>query len=331
VRAESSGELAVESSEFSADRRPEAAFDAHRCWPPTTDYRRLTKPGEQTDDLAPAGSEFPRNVSVVTLAWNEGVNIRRALQSVSGANDRVVVDSGSTDATAAIAVEEGARVFKHGFVTSSGQRQWALENVPFANKWVFVLDADEWVPRSLAAEVAALVERGDFAAAAARTRIVYEGRWIPRSTLYPSWTVRLLNRDRVRYENRSVNAHPEADGPILQMSSDVVHEDLKSLSLRVRKLERYARLEAVETQRWAGSPLQAVRQAKTLRRRIKVIHSLLPLRATAKAVVLLARGGAFEGRAGWHFVEESWHQERLTARYVRELRAQTRGDSTVAE
>lgn len=299
--------------------RPESTFET-LVRMPLSRYERLCARGERCDDMRPAGIQFPKSISVIMLTLNEEANVARALASVKGSSDVVVVDSGSTDRTMTIARRMGARVYEHAFSTSSAQRQWAIEEIDYQNRWLFVLDADEWVPTCLARELSDPLTLDDVDAAAARTRVVFEGRWIPKSSLYPSWTVRLLRLGAVKYEHRSVNAHPTSPKPIRHLEHDVIHEDLKPLLIRTGKLDRYARLEALETLRLREAPLAAIRNATNWRRRVKIVHSLLPLRALTKAGALILRGGAFEGRAGWHFVEDSWHQERMTTRYLAELR-----------
>jgi glycosyltransferase involved in cell wall biosynthesis len=259
---------------------------------------------------------------VIILTFNEEVNIAEALSSVEGSDDVVVLDCGSTDRTVEIARYHGARVVQHEFSTSAAQRQWALDHIAFANPLVFVLDADEWVTTILARELDSLSQQPpeSFAAAWARSRYVYECRWIPRSSLYPSWTMRLLRVGKVRYEDRSVNEHPIADGRDLRLENDLIHEDHKPLATRMQKLDRYARLEAIETAVLSSTFRDELRSAKNWRRRVKLVHSVLPYRAATKALALLLHGGILEGKAGLHFIEESAWQERMTYRYLSELR-----------
>ena len=299
--------------------KPESKFDELVRRPAQRPVRTIGAV-HSCSDMPPAGSSFPANISVIVLTLNEEANVGRALQSVAGSCDVVVVDSGSTDRTVEIARATGARVFHHPFVTSALQRQWALEEVSYANPWLFVLDADEVVPACLGAELSDPSRLAGVDTAAARTRVVFEGRWIPRSSLYPTWTVRMLRIGAAQYEQRSVNAHASSTGRVCHLTHDVVHEDLKPLCVRAKKLDRYARLEALETARLLASPLSALRSADTWRRRVKILHSVLPLRAMTKAMALMLRGGIREGVAGWHFIEDSWHQERMTARYLAELR-----------
>jgi glycosyltransferase involved in cell wall biosynthesis len=81
--------------------------------------------------------------SVLILTLDEERNLPACLASVTGCNDIVVLDSGSTDRTVAIARDAGARAFERAFTDFADQRNFALETVAFKNEWVFHLDADE--------------------------------------------------------------------------------------------------------------------------------------------------------------------------------------------
>lgn len=305
--------------------RPEEQYTEHVCQAPMKDYKSLTKWGEREVDLAPAGAEFPKEVAVCILTLDERVNVARAIRSVTGSGEVVVIDCGSSDGTVEIARSLGAKVIHHDFSTSARQRQWALEKAGFVNDWVLMLDADEWVPRSFARELSSLcgdLEERDVGGGWLRIRFIYGGQWVRRASLYPSWQMRLLHRRKAWYEDRRINAHAVTNKETIYMDSDLVHEDLKSLSIRVRKLERYARLEAIETVKYLEEPTNAIRGALDMRRRVKILVGMLPIRASVLALGRLFRGAWLDGRAGLLFVEDVFFQERLTRRYVRELRRQ---------
>lgn len=304
--------------------RPESVYDHMRAQIGYADPSRICKKHEDFGAYVPARDAFPPNVSVIILTLNEELNLPYALASVSGSQDVVVLDCGSTDKTAEVAKAHGARVLTHTFTTSAEQRQWALDNAEFAYPWVFVLDADEWVPLALAEELSSRLsefDRDGTAGVWLRNRFVYEGRWIPATSLYPAWTMRLLKQGRVGYEPRSINAHPVADGVEERFAADLVHQDRRSLAMRIRKIDRTARLEALETARLRErSIIEAITGDMPLRRRLKNLFSLfLCMRAQIMGLALILRGGFKEGLAGWHMIQERYMQQWLTVRYVREL------------
>ena len=95
----------------------------------------------------------PVPVSVIVPIRNEAQNLARCLASVGWADEIFVVDSESTDGSQRIAEEFGARVVQFEFNgTWPKKKNWALENLPFRNAWVFILDADEVLPAEAEAE-----------------------------------------------------------------------------------------------------------------------------------------------------------------------------------
>ena len=93
---------------------------------------------------------------------NEAENLRRCLPALAWADEVFVVDSQSTDETAGVAAEFGATVVQFHFNgTYPKKKNWALENLPFRNEWVLIVDADEVVVPELAAEIAARIARDE--------------------------------------------------------------------------------------------------------------------------------------------------------------------------
>jgi len=130
--------------------------------------------------------------SVLILTLNEERDLPACLASVRASDDVVVLDSGSTDRTVAIAREAGARVFSRPFDNFAGQRNHAQREIPFRHPWVFHLDADEQMTPELAAECMAASSRADLDGFFAAPKMLFEGRWIPHCTDYPAWQARFV-------------------------------------------------------------------------------------------------------------------------------------------
>ena len=91
-----------------------------------------------------SSSQGPVPVSVIVPIKNEAENLPRCLESVRWADEIFVVDSASTDDSPSVAERYGARVVQFNFNgTWPKKKNWALENLPFRNEWVMILDADE--------------------------------------------------------------------------------------------------------------------------------------------------------------------------------------------
>lgn len=186
-----------------------------------------------------------RSLTVAVLAFDEERMIARAIASASFADEVLVVDGGSVDATVAIAEHAGARVIGRPFDDFARQRNYALEQA--SSDWVLFVDADERVSPALAAEVRALLD-GDAthdAYAVARRNMVL-GRWLSWEPFgAPDAPVRLLRRGTACWAE-PVHEVVEGARSVGRLSSELVHLTHRSVSEIVRKVDRYSELEAAD-------------------------------------------------------------------------------------
>src|SRR3990170_3402020 len=113
-----------------------------------------------------------QGLSVAIITYNEEANIRRTLESVRWAAEIIVVDSGSTDATAAICREYTDKVFHRDWHGYGNQKNFAIEQS--SGEWVLSLDADEPVEPALAEEIRTIISSSQS----------LDGYWIPRKTFF---------------------------------------------------------------------------------------------------------------------------------------------------
>ncbi len=185
-------------------------------------------------------------LTVILLTYNEEPNLPQALASVCGWAEQVVVlDSFSSDGTVDVARRFGCEVYQHAFEDYAKQRNHAL-TLPIRNPWVLFLDADEWLPQELKAEIATLIardpsENGFYI----KWRLIWMGRWIRRG-YYPTWILRLFRYGKGRCEERGVNEHLIVEPPLGYLGHDFIHEDRKDLARWIAKHVGYARREAEE-------------------------------------------------------------------------------------
>lgn len=261
-------------------------------------------------------------VSVVVLTLNEEPNIRRCLASVAWADQVVVVDAGSADDTAKLALQAGAEVVEQPWLGFSAQREFALRLPLLRHDWVYFVDADEWVSPQLAAEIATRLADPQCAGFAQRFRLVFLGTWIRHCGWYRgSWIVRLVDRRCTKYDGSLVGERPCIDGPVRRLAGDIVDEDLKGLAAWLRKHVRYAELES--ERRGAASlreRLQALRRAGSSRPMVRsVLKELVFPSIPAKPAVLfcymyVARLGFLDGAAGWRFcLYHAWYETTVAA------------------
>jgi glycosyltransferase involved in cell wall biosynthesis len=270
---------------------------------------------------APAAGSVP--VSVIVLARDEAASIGRCLASVAWAAQVLVVDSGSADATMAIARDQGAAVIEQAWLGYGAQREFALRHPGVAHDWVYFVDADEWVSAPLAAEIAAVLRAPARAAYAQRFRLVFGGRWIRHCGWYGgSWIVRLMDRRRARFGSALVGERASVEGPVGRLRHDLVDEDAKGLAAWLHKHVDYAVMEA----RQRGRPRPAARRLAALRERPDsrplgraVLKDLVFPAVPAKPAALfgymyLIRLGFLDGRAGLRFCfYHAWYEASVAA------------------
>lgn len=266
------------------------------------------------------------SISILILTLNEEVNIGACLESVSWSDDVVVLDSGSTDRTVSVAAEHGARVESRPFDDYASQRNFGLAGIAYRHDWVLMLDADERVPADLAQEMLQAVKAAaaDVALFQLRRRDWLLGRWIRRSSGYPTWFGRLGRRGRVSVQ-RPINEEYHAEGRVASLWGHLDHYPFnKGFSEWIAKHNRYSTMEAELFEQRRAQPLSGsvfARDAVSRRKAIKDRVYRLPGRPVLMFLALyLVRGGILEGRAGLTFcLLRGWYEFMIDVKR-RELR-----------
>jgi glycosyltransferase involved in cell wall biosynthesis len=279
-------------------------------------------------DGPPAGS-VPASVVVLTL--NEELNIRRCLASVGWAEQVVVVDSGSADATVRLAKAAGAEIVEQPWLGFAAQREFALRLPLLRHDWVYFVDADEWVSPQLAAEIAERLLAPESAAFAHRLRLVFQGTWIRHCGWYRgSWVVRLVDRRHAKFDGSILGERACVDGPVLRLRNDIVDQDLKGLAAWLCKHVRYAELEAQRRRRLPLSQrLRGLRDASGNSRPLSrtllkdIVYPSVPAKPAAIFLYMyLIRLGLLDGLAGLRFCcYHAWFQMSVTALQAEEAAA----------
>jgi glycosyltransferase involved in cell wall biosynthesis len=182
-------------------------------------------------------------ISAVVITHNEERNLPRCLASVgSFSREIVVVDSGSTDGTLAVAERAGARVIPQEWLGYGRQKQFALEQA--RSPWVLSIDADEEVSPELAAEIARL----DFSADGyfVRRRVWYLGRWIRHGVWNPDWVMRLFRRDRARFTPERVHERVELEGQPGRLRWPLYHYSYRDVEHHLAKINEQTSLAAAQ-------------------------------------------------------------------------------------
>jgi glycosyltransferase involved in cell wall biosynthesis len=185
-------------------------------------------------------------VSVYIIAFNEAEKVRATIESVRWADEVVLIDSHSTDATAEIAHNLGARVVQVDFKGFGDLRNQAL--AACTHGWIFSLDADERCTPEAAAEIRAIVADPQAQDAYWTPRRNYfMGRWIKHSGWYPNYRQpQLFRKGALRYDQKPVHEGFEllTDKPLGHMQSAIWQFPFKNLGEVMQKANRYSTLGA---------------------------------------------------------------------------------------
>lgn len=241
-------------------------------------------------------------ITPVILTRNEEPNIERTLEQLRWAKDVVVIDSESTDATAAIARRfANVRVLERPF--DSHAAQWAYGVSQAATEWVLTLDADYFVSESFVGELQALQPDPSIAGYEASFVYAIGGRPL-RASLYPPRPV-LLRRGTYEFFQDGHTQRVRLHGSLARLRERLVHDDRKDLSNFVERQRTYMRAEAVKLR---ATGFAALPWSGRLRR-LRVVAPVAVLVHT-----LLIRGTILDGRAGLRYARERFLAELLLSR-----------------
>jgi glycosyltransferase involved in cell wall biosynthesis len=240
-------------------------------------------------------------LSLIVITKNEEQSIARCLRSVDFASEAIVVDSDSTDRTAEIAIENGARVVKTTDWPGFGaQKSRALSLA--RGDWILSLDADEWIDPSFGTKIRRAIDTPD---APNAYEMLRRSRFCGRIVRYGGWSsdyvVRLFKRGRAEFSDHLVHESVIVNGPIRRLDVTIEHDSIESWSDAADKIERYS----------AAAALQMAARGRRASRIEAPLHGW-----AAFLKVYLVRGGFLDGAAGWGVAEYS---RRYTAAKWRRL------------
>jgi glycosyltransferase involved in cell wall biosynthesis len=181
-------------------------------------------------------------LTVTVITYNEADHIAAALDSVSWADEIIVVDSHSTDGTADIARTRASRVIVRDWSGYSEQKNFAADQASF--DWVLSMDADERVTPELAAEVRTLLDH-EPAARGYRVRRVsrYLGRWIRSTDWFPDYQLRLYDRRAGRWNGLRIHeSFRLADGAPALLTGELQHYAYRDIHHHLQKIDAYTTL-----------------------------------------------------------------------------------------
>ena len=184
-------------------------------------------------------------ISALIPTFNEEHNIAEAIDSVSWADEILVVDSFSTDSTVEIAKNKGAKVIQRTYEYSASQKNWAIPQA--SHDWVILIDADERVSLNLKNEIINVLKK----------ELPYSAFWIKRQNhfmgkkiRFSGWqgdkVIRLFRKDKCQYEDKNVHEEMICKGRVGVLKEKLVHFTFKDIHHYLEKWDRYTTWSANE-------------------------------------------------------------------------------------
>jgi (heptosyl)LPS beta-1,4-glucosyltransferase len=183
-------------------------------------------------------------ISVAIITLNEAEALDRCLASVAFADEIVVLDQGSVDATSSVCERHGAKLLQTEWLGFGRTKQKAVDHC--RNRWVLSVDSDEEVTPVLRAAIESLDEDPVESAFTVNRLSRFLGRWIRHCGWHPEHVVRLFDRQRAAFNDKQVHESIESDGELGSLPGLLNHYTYESMEQYIEKLNRYTTLAATE-------------------------------------------------------------------------------------
>ncbi len=177
-------------------------------------------------------------LSVVIATLNESRNIADCIRGAHFADEVVVLDSGSTDDTAALARAAGARVIETDWPGGGPQQNRAID--ASTGEWIFHIDADERISPALAREIQAAIAGREFDVYDLPRRSLFLRRFLRHSGWWPDRIPRLHRRGSGRFNEHPAHPGFVATRPVGHLQEPLIHYSLRDLATVLEKVNRYS-------------------------------------------------------------------------------------------
>jgi glycosyltransferase involved in cell wall biosynthesis len=271
-------------------------------------------------------------ISLLVPCKNEEANLDRCLQSVPWVAEVFVVDSNSSDKTSEISELHGAKVVQFEYKGRwPKKKNWALENLPFSNEWVLILDADECLPPEAEEEIRSIVTN---------PADKHVGYWINRRyffmgkalkhAYFPNWNLRLFKHKLGRYEkitdlstdsgDHEIHEHVVVEGSTGRLKSIMDHHAFPTIESFVEKHNRYSNWEAIVENEQKEKADSIQHDGVKLKRKLRMVFRKLPFRPTIRFLyVYIWQKGFLDGWAGYVFARLHGQYEFLSIAKAKEV------------
>ena len=182
-------------------------------------------------------------VSVTIITLDEEEHVGAAIESARWADEVILVDSGSRDATVDIARSKGVTVATRPWTGYVDQKNHAAGLA--SHDWILSLDADERIPPALADEIRALLAAEPPLHGYRMPRVTFHlGRWVRTTDFYPDFQTRLYDRHAARWRGQYVHESVDVDGTVGRLRNELEHYSFRDLDDHLARLNHYTALAA---------------------------------------------------------------------------------------
>ena len=183
-----------------------------------------------------------QRLSAVLITLNAADQLEPCLQSLDFADEIIVVDSGSSDATVELARRYRAKVIHQDWLGFGRQKQFAVSQA--SHDWVLCVDADERISPSLKQSILQAMTRPVATAFRMPRSNKFMGRFLKHGEGYPDWSTRLFNRRFAQWSNDPVHEKVLCQSAVANLEGDLLHESGEDISLYLQKQNRYTSIQA---------------------------------------------------------------------------------------
>lgn len=177
-------------------------------------------------------------LSITVVTKNEEANIRQCLESVSWADEIIVLDSGSTDATVDVCRQYTNKVFHQDWLGYGPQKNRALDYA--TGDWILSLDADERVTPQLREEIEQAMTQHRFDAYRLPRLSQYCGRFMRHGGWWPDYVLRLFKRGTARFSEARVHEQVETAAAVGTLVSPLLHHSFRNFEQVLHKVNQYS-------------------------------------------------------------------------------------------
>jgi len=187
------------------------------------------------------------DISVIILTYNESLHIKRCIKSLKKfVREIIVVDSYSTDRTLEICKKLKVRIYQNKFINQAIQMNWALKNINIKSKWIFRIDADEFIEKESLINIGKIIKfNKKISGVIVERKVKFLNKIINYGLTSPHKTLRIWKKGNGKYPVLDVDEQVKVTGKVFVSDALIIDHNLKSFKWWIDKHKNYSNREAI--------------------------------------------------------------------------------------